>query len=116
YDPNGNKISHTDFNGQKIVFTYDTNNRQVTKTRPGGIVVSFAYTPMGLRTAAGGDNYVYDTRGRLTRETKANGDILTYAYDPAGNRSSVTTSQGTTTSTYDALNRLATVVDTTGTT
>jgi RHS repeat-associated protein len=116
YDPNGNKISHTDFNGQTISFTYDTNNRQVTKTLPGGIVVSFAYTPMGLRTAAGGDTYVYDTRGRLTRETKANGDILTYAYDPAGNRSSVTTSQGTTTSTYDALNRLATVVDTTGTT
>jgi RHS repeat-associated protein len=116
YDANGNQISHTDFTGQTTTFDYDTNNRRIRKNLPGGVVVPYAYTPIGLRTQAGGDTYSYDTRGRLTQELKASGEVLSYTYDAAGNKTSLVTPQGTTTYTYDALNRLAGVVDTTGTT
>ena len=79
-------------------------------------MVTYAYTPSGLRTRAGSDVYVYDSRGRLIQETKASGEVITCTYDAVGNRLSMTTPQGTTTYTYDPLNRLAAVVDSNGTT
>jgi RHS repeat-associated protein len=111
YDANGNVVSHTDFNGDTTTFTYDSADRLVLKTFPDGSTESYFYTPGGQRQEAGGDSYTYDSRGRLLSETKASGEILTYAYDAASNRTSLTTPVGTTGYTYDALNRLATVVD-----
>jgi RHS repeat-associated protein len=116
YDVVGNQTAHMDFNGQTTTFAYDSNNRQISKTLPGGTVVGYAYTPEGLRTQAGGDTYSYDVRGRLVQEIKASGETISYTYDAAGNRTAVTTPQGTTTYIYDALNRLTGVTDSTGTT
>jgi RHS repeat-associated protein len=51
-------------------------------------------------------DYAYDLAGRL-QEVKTNGAVTaTYNYDSNGNRSSVVTSSGTTSGTYDAQDRL----------
>ena len=116
YDARGNLVSHTDFNGQTTTFSYDTQRRLTQKRFPDGSSVAYTYTAAGLRTQAGGDNYVYNTAGLLSQEHKASGEALSYTYDAAGNRTSLTTPQGTTLYTFDQLNRLKTVVDAAGTT
>jgi len=114
YDATGNVISHTDFNGHTINMLYDSNDRLIRKTLPGGGAVPFAYSSEGLRTQAGGDLDLYDARGQVVQETKASTEVIAYAYDAAGNRTSVTTTQGTTTYAYDDLNRMVSVSDATG--
>jgi RHS repeat-associated protein len=54
-------------------------------------------------------SYTYDPLGRLTSANYADGNYFSYTYDAVGNRLSETTQFGTTTYTYDAANRLATV-------
>ena len=109
YDANGNQISHTDFNGQTTTFAYDSNNRLTARHFRRELIVTYAYT-LG-RTSHYKPEAIpslMTARGRLLTSKKASGDVLIYTYDAAGNRTSVTTPQGTTSYTYDALNRLAT--------
>ncbi|MFN8488977.1 MAG: RHS repeat-associated core domain-containing protein [Caldilineaceae bacterium] len=110
YDANGNRLSHTNFNGETITFTYDSNNRLIAKHWPDGKVETFSYTADGLRLQAGGDHYAYDAVGRLISEIKASGQVITYTYDLAGNRTAVGIPTGVTRYTYDALNRMQTVI------
>jgi YD repeat-containing protein len=53
--------------------------------------------------------YAYDPLGRLTAADYGDGIYFHYTYDAVGNRLTETTPVGTTTYTYDAANRLATV-------
>ena len=53
--------------------------------------------------------YAYDPLGRLTSANYGDGNYFVYTYDAVGNRLSERTQFGTTTYTYDAANRLATV-------
>jgi RHS repeat-associated protein len=117
YDPNGNLLTKTDFNGETITFSYDANNRPQTKTftRAGTIPVSYTYHRSGQRNtitdASGTTTFLYDNRYRLKSETKPDGKTISYEYDAAGNRTKITVPSGSTTYTYDVLNRLQTVTD-----
>ena len=53
--------------------------------------------------------YAYDPLGRLISANYGDGNYFVYTYDAVGNQLSETTQFGTTTYTYDAANRLATV-------
>ncbi len=109
YDANGNLVSYTDFNGQTTTFAYDDDNRQIEKTLPDSSTETFTYSTEGYRMQAGGETYTYNSRGWLLTATNASGDTMSYSYDEAGNQTSMTTPTGTTSYTYDALNRLETV-------
>ncbi len=53
--------------------------------------------------------YTYDPLDRLTGAAYSTGEVFEYAYDAVGNRTAMTTTEGTTTYTYDAANRLTSV-------
>jgi len=115
YDPNGNVVSKTDFNGDTTTYEYDQFNRLIKKRYPDGSEVLFTYTANGRRKtvtdASGVTSSSYDLRDRLIEVLNPDGTAITYTYDAQDNRTSVTVPSGTTTYTYDALNRLETVTD-----
>ena len=82
YDPEGNKLSETDPNGNTTTFAYDKLNRLITTTYADGSISSIEY----------------DQAGRMTSETDRNNNTTTYGYDKAGRRTSIT----------DALNNITT--------
>jgi len=69
-----------------------------------------AYAPaMGAPPGPPPLTYAYDPLGRLVYADYGGGVFFQYTYDAVGNRLSETTQAGTTTYTYDAGNRIATV-------
>jgi RHS repeat-associated protein len=133
YDDQNKTVTHTDFNGQLTSTVNDAMSRVSTITYADNKLETFTYWPSGhIKTATvsetGKDDqitsYTYDNRDRLTTETQPNGTVLSYDYDANGNRTQVTTTRTTTNGeqttavnyTYDALNRLKTVIDKSGTT
>ncbi len=86
--------------------SYGYNNRNlltsVTHSK-GGTIASASYTlnAVGDRTVNGATNYSYDLLDRLTGD-----GTNSYSYDPAGNRLTLTVGGSTTTSSYDAADRL----------
>ena len=120
FDAVGNLTSLRKRSGQSIAFAYDNLNRLTARTYPTvADNVSFAYDLVGRRTAANFANgsysvsYVWDNAGRLT-STTAGGKTLAHQYDPAGNRTRTTWPEATAffvTTTYDALNRPATILE-----
>jgi RHS repeat-associated protein len=126
-------VIHTDFNGNITTTVSDAMSRTNSITYNDGIVQSFSYWPNGqvknaTMSETGKDDqvtsYSYDNLDRLKTETQADGTVLGYEYDANGNRTQVKVTRGeaesqtvtTTDYTYDALNRLATVIDSSGTT
>ena len=129
YDAVGNQTRHVDFKGQVTTSEFDAMNRLVRRTYDDGTVEAWRYDAGGrvIETALTTNSqvqvtdYVYDSRDRLIREAKPDGSVLEYTYDLNGNKTSVTVtpaggSPRTVSYTYDALNRLETVVDEHGTT
>jgi RHS repeat-associated protein len=140
YDVVGNPTSRIDANGQVTTYAYDERDAlfQVKESPnawtdpaspPTGVITTqYAYDAAGYltrMTRAMGDasyervtDYTHDGRGLLRRETQypawptTTPTLVTaYAYDPNGNPATLLDPLGqTTTSTYDALNRL-TLVD-----
>ena len=108
--------------------SYDNLDRMVSANYADGSVHSYVYDAEGNRTQsqivdADGTRtwrYAYDNRNRLSQETKPNGATLQYSYDGQSNKTQLITTQAngasdTISYTYDALNRLATVTNTDGT-
>ncbi|MFD6286345.1 DUF6531 domain-containing protein [Streptomyces sp. NPDC060205] len=83
YDASGRLASKTDTVGNKTTYTYDKVGRLLTSVSPRG-------------NAAGADPAAYTT---------------SYTYDAAGNNTKVTGPAGTTSTTYDAINRPLVVTD-----
>jgi len=116
-------ITHTDFNGQVSTTVLDQLGRTERIDFSDGSFKAYTYWPGGqvntITTEAGVTTYTYDKADRLKTETQPSGNTLTYGYDRVGNRTKLTVSQdGIDTITdfsFDALNRLKTVTDTTGT-
>ncbi|WP_156915579.1 putative toxin [Caenibius tardaugens] len=113
YDKNGNRLSETRLNVQ----FHNGSGAHTT----GSASIAWLYNGLGQvtrRTEATGDqtNYTYDAGGRLTREVKAQG-ATNYFYDGTGNlsRSVQAAVNGnlarTTTYTYGACGRLASMTD-----
>ena len=109
YDANGNLISYTNFNGQTTTFEYDNDNRFVQKQLPEGTTETFSYSSEGFRLTAGAESYTYNSRGWLLTANTASGEVISYSYDTAGNRTAIATPSGTTSYSYDKLNRLESV-------
>ena len=117
YDAAGNLVSLTHFNGVTTTYTYDAQNRRLTQATPGEPTISFTYTPTGkYLTSAAGDgtvNYTYDPLDRLTTKATPEG-TLSYTYYANGNVETIASSNPngvSVTLTWDALDRLSTVVD-----
>lgn len=120
YDLAGILTSRTDFRGKTTTFAHDVMNRVLSKTPDpslGETTVTFSYTATGQRQtmedASGTTRYIYDPRDRLASKENPQG-VLNYTYDSAGNLKSVRSLNvnGVTVDyNYDAVNRLASVVD-----
>ena len=124
YDDNGNLISVTDPNGDTTTYGYDEQNRLISMEDAEGNQWQYNYYRNGLlnrSTKPDGTSIKreYNELNRLTTVTyRDSGDTVlstaTYAYDANGNRTQMVDSSGTTTSTYDELNRLTSVTDSFG--
>ena len=111
YDPNGNLIKITDPKGNITAFKYDELSRQIKEINALGNSWSYGYDAVGNRTSrrdANGNStiYAYYPDDQLKSVAYHNGTALAYQYDANNNRTQLRDSLGTTTSTYDALNRL----------
>ncbi|MBI4685852.1 MAG: transglycosylase SLT domain-containing protein [Nitrospirae bacterium] len=120
YDPNGNKQTITDANGN--ITTYEHNYRGQIKKITDALnnITTFIYGGTGCPSCSGVDkltsltdakghitSFEYDKRGNLKKETDPLGYTTIYTYDGANNLISKTDANGnTTTYQYDALNRL----------
>jgi RHS repeat-associated protein len=133
YDDANRTVNHTDFNGKATTSITNAMGRTDSISYHDGKVETFTYWASGqvknaTMNETGKDDvvtsYSYDNRDRLNIETQPDGTVLTYHYDEAGNRDQVSVTRTTvsgdqTTITdyrYDDLNRLETVIDSSGTT
>jgi len=115
YDAAGNLISAADANGHADTYTYDALNRPATTSDPLGHTTAYGYDAVGNTTiisdADGGvTNVAYDPLNRPVQAAyPAMGNFaafnVQYRYDAVGNRKAMTDTTGTTTYSYDALDR-----------
>jgi RHS repeat-associated protein len=141
YDANDRLIEKQYPDGSTERYEYDAGNRLVRTVLPDGKYIdtshdgfgrptghdlngegteSFTYDGAGRLTQAvnlwGAVDYSYDADGRIVEIASEGGHAVRYAYDALGNRTSIATQLSgqaarTTSYTYDALNRLATIVE-----
>lgn len=114
YDALGNLASSKDARGNVTSFGYDDMDRKTSETDPLGRTWRYVYLRRDLlanATDAKGDRtvYLYDSSNRIAAVNYADGTSASYAYDGVGNRTTMTDWTGTTSSTYDALDRLVEV-------
>lgn len=117
YDGASNLLGFTHPNGAVSTYEYDAANRllSITNLSAGKLLSSFAYIidKLGNRvqmTSNGSsvNRYSYDNLYRLTSWTAPSGQVTQWAYDPVGNRTSMISSAGMTSYTYDAADELLT--------
>ena len=112
YDSEGNVASVTDFNNNITAYEYDSFNRLITVSQPGGIFTSYEYDAHGnlesVRDAKNHETvYIYDDQGRVVTTTSPDTGTETYLYDASGNLVQKTDAKNITVNyDYDALNRL----------
>lgn len=107
----GQRCTAKDANGKTTSFTYDAkgNLTKVTPPAPLG-VTTYTYDALG-RTATSTDGrsvktlYTYNARDRITKTDTSGYATVTHTYDADGNLTSRTDGTGTTTWTFDGLNR-----------
>jgi RHS repeat-associated protein len=123
WDGDGNMIAQINAAGDATTYSYDQQNRLVAVTDPDGHSTSYQYDAAGRKTAmvnAEGEttNYAYDTDGELTGITYSDGRTpsVSETYDADGDRVAMTDGSGTSTFTYDSLNRMTSTTDGAGAT
>ena len=112
YDQNGNMLTQTDAKGNIVTFKYNVRNKLMDRSDDSSVHESYTYFADGnLKTKIDRNekstNYIYDSHGRLISESVGN-IFISYAYDGNGNRLRMVDSTGTTTQTFDELNRTKT--------
>ncbi len=118
YDAEGNVLSVTDANGNTITNVYDHINRPIQTTYPDSTTESFAYNAVGYmtsKTTRNGDtiNYIYDSLDRLVKKSFPDGTSVSYLFNSNSNVLSVSNTNVTYLFTYDALNRITQVQNST---
>ncbi|MGY4829032.1 PKD domain-containing protein [Sphaerotilaceae bacterium SBD11-9] len=121
YDERGARIGQRDAANHLVQWRYDAAGRLVNRSLPDGALETFAYDAEGQltgHTTFAGQSIArtYNSNGReVTRTISATATApvrtITWTYDADGQRATQTESgassaQGTTTYTYDALNRI----------
>jgi RHS repeat-associated protein len=123
WDAAGNMTAQVDGAGHTTAYGYDALGRVVSVTDPNGHATSYGYDPAGNRTGvtnAGGQlaSYGYDADNELVSIFYSDGvtPAVSYEYDEGGNRVRLTDGTGTSTFTYDSLNRMTEATDGAGAT
>lgn len=126
YDAAGNRKSVKDATNRLTTYEHNAANELVTEVAPGWGRTTHEYDERGARvktTSATGDvtTFTYDDAGRLATRVDPPGNVpganpaqfrWTFRYDANGNPTTTTDPAGkTTTSAYDAANRLSSVTD-----
>jgi RHS repeat-associated protein len=117
YDPVGNRLTITDANGHVTTSVYDDVNRLIGETDAMGNSTEYEFDPVGNRVSLTDaddftSTYAYDDADRLTTIDYPDPDAdVTFAYDAVGNRVEMTDGVGSTTWSYDALNRPTDITD-----
>jgi RHS repeat-associated protein len=130
YDPNNNRLSQTDANGNKTAYEYDALNRQTAMVYADTARASFGYDENGNRTSLTDPKgqafaYTFDALNRLKQSSyplpaAPTGDDLQSIgndYDANGNLTQVretytgTSATRTTSRSYDNFDRLTAVTD-----
>ena len=113
YDANGNRISQVDGKGKTTAYAFDPLNRLSSVTDPLNRVTTYSHDGAGNPTAlvdpAGATtSYGYDAGNEPTTVGYSDNKTapVTLTYTPAGLRASMVDGTGTTSYTYDGLNRL----------
>jgi len=113
YDGDGNPTSQTDGNNQPTTYTYDPLDRVSTVTDPLHRTTTYGYDLNGNRTilkdpAGNTATYGYDAANELQSISYSDGKTpnVSFAYTPNGLRQTMADGTGTTTYSYDQLNRL----------
>ncbi|GBG07986.1 RHS repeat-associated core domain-containing protein [Paenibacillus agaridevorans] len=134
YDLAGNKLTQTDGRGHTQHFEYNAANLLQSRIDPAAVsdsvlpavenrsakTESYSYNADGslaIKQDRNGHmtNYTYDIHGQLTKETVDGAGLthlteqqrrISYTYDANGNQLTMTDSTGTTSRTYDGLNRV----------
>ncbi|WP_456446646.1 RHS repeat domain-containing protein, partial [Thiolapillus sp.] len=123
YDASGRMTTFTDANGDTTQYEYDGAYRIVRKVFADLTEETYTYTPKGqIATAtnsSGTVRYEYDVNDRLATKTNPDGSETSYLYDPNGNVIQIAVrlvggADRTTRYTYDALNRIDSVIDADG--
>ncbi|MBV1703545.1 MAG: VCBS repeat-containing protein, partial [Hyphomicrobiales bacterium] len=124
YDASGNVILTVDAAGTPVErrrsFTYDADNRALTRTSATGEITSTVYDANGnaiQRTDAAGDVTTanYDGRNRLVSTVDPATGATGFTYDSNGNLITTTDASGAVTTTaYDAANRVISKTDALG--
>ena len=128
YDGNNNRIATTNRNGDVTTYQYDPQNRRTAETDALGNITTYSYDPEGNRTNATDPNgntttYTYDALNRRTSATDPLGHTTYYDYAMPGGPPCCSPTIGSplitrledanghvTFYTYDALNRLTSVI------
>lgn len=120
YDNGGRIISLSNANSA-LTYTYDNDNELLTESQNvsglGTKTVSYAYNSDGIvNTLTYPDNtvltYGYDNRNQITSIQQGSTTVVNYTYDAAGNRTGKNLANGVnSTLTYDAVERLTSIVD-----
>lgn len=116
YDPDGNLIETTNPLGAVTRFDYDGMNRVVRETDPLERVTSYAYDGVGNRVERTDGNgaltrYAFFPDDQVRRIDYFDGTSVDFAYDPNNNRVVMNDRLGTTSWTYDALDRVTAATD-----
>lgn len=117
YDQLGQKLTHTNGNGEKLTFVYDLRGNVVETRQPLGQRTRAAFDAMGRKTAEVDANsmaatWTYDYFGRLRDHVDLGGARYTYTYDNAWQLvSQSSTRMQDLTFGYDAAGQLTKITD-----
>jgi len=121
YDNAGRLTSTTDPNSHTTSYGYDNDGRRTSVTGPDSSSTTLTYDNVGNVLTRTDDNnhtttFTYDAADRLTSKTDPLSRVWTYQYDAVGNKTQVTdangnattgvSTDGITTYSYDAADRL----------
>ena len=114
YDADGNLVYQSDPSGSQT-FAYNALNQLIVQTTPSGQIIDYTYNNDGtlssMTDASGTTTYAYNSQGELTQVTDPTSASTTFTYESDGNRASIAYPNGVTvTYTYDAANRLRSLV------
>ncbi|WAL67781.1 DUF6531 domain-containing protein [Amycolatopsis cynarae] len=108
YDPAGNLVRETDFNGRTIAYRYDAAGQLVERVNGAGEATRFTYDALGnlveRRNAAGVATFGYDPAGRLVYANDG-ATALFFQRDALGRVLTETCNGHAVVSSYDALGR-----------
>ena len=83
-------------------YGYDLADRLTTWTPPGGTATTYTYDNAGNRTSAGSTSHTYNQRNQLVSDSTG----TTYGYTPRGTLATRTNGATTTTTVFDAFDRI----------